>query len=241
MASSSSLEQALHKTQASINWANILQLATMALTGLSFLCMTLPAIVLTLTYGIQDQGNRLTMNSFLETAGFSAELSLFISQFMGLFSLFVMVVSAISGIVYLVWVYRINKNLEVMGIQGKTYSPVWAILWHFIPLLNLVKPFAVVREAWKASTSNQEKFDSGWQQEKTPVIITAWWVLFLLYSLTNNTIPSRIYSDTLYLYLIVSTASQALGVASSAITALLIRQLARRQEEKITLLISKQP
>ena len=46
----------------------------------------------------------------------------------------------------LMWVHRAYRNLPALGARDMAYSPGWAVGWWFIPFLNLVRPYQVVRE-----------------------------------------------------------------------------------------------
>jgi hypothetical protein len=57
----------------------------------------------------------------------------------------------VASILFLIWFHRAYKNLRPLGAVNLTYSPGWAVGGFFVPFLNLVRPFQVMREIWKAS------------------------------------------------------------------------------------------
>jgi hypothetical protein len=42
-----------------------------------------------------------------------------------------------ASILFLVWVYRVNVNVRVMGAVGLRISPRWSVGFFFIPIFNL--------------------------------------------------------------------------------------------------------
>lgn len=79
---------------------------------------------------------------------------------------------------FLIWLYRAYANLQQSSVEGLAHSPRWAVSWYFIPVMNLFKPFSVMKELVLASfhaVSNPEH----WKLKKAPGYIMVWWLLFL--------------------------------------------------------------
>jgi hypothetical protein len=89
-------------------------------------------------------------------------------------------VAMATGVFFLIWIYRAHKNLKALGATDLKYSPGWAIGGFFIPVLNIVRPYQVVAEIWRASAPNARRSGSVWSSESTPVFIGLWWGLWLL-------------------------------------------------------------
>jgi hypothetical protein len=81
-----------------------------------------------------------------------------------------------AGIAFLVWVYRANRNARALGAEGMTYSPGWSMGWFFVPLANLVMPYRVLRELWKASTPGAGAY---WRHAPVSSILGVWWAACL--------------------------------------------------------------
>ena len=90
-------------------------------------------------------------------------------------------VSLVTAVFFLVWIYRAHKNLKALGVTELKYSPGWAIGGFFVPVINIVRPYQVVTEIWKASGSGARRSGgAAWIYEPTPVFISLWWGLWLL-------------------------------------------------------------
>jgi len=57
-----------------------------------------------------------------------------------------LVIEIIAFIIMLYWFYRANKNTHIFGATGIS-SPTMAVIWWFIPILNLWKPYKVAKDS----------------------------------------------------------------------------------------------
>jgi hypothetical protein len=90
-------------------------------------------------------------------------------------------IAMVTGVFFLIWIYRAHKNLRALGATDLKYSPGWAIGGFFIPVLNVVRPYQVVTEIWKASGPGARRSGgASWIYESPPVFISLWWGLWLL-------------------------------------------------------------
>ena len=97
----------------------------------------------------------------------------------GYLGLLFSVLGFIATIVILIWFYRANKNIHAFGAK-EVSSPRMAVIWWFIPILFLWKPYRVASEIYHASDP-QIVLSSGneWKNSSSD-IIKLWWVLGLL-------------------------------------------------------------
>ena len=90
-------------------------------------------------------------------------------------------VFVVTGILVLLWIYRANYNAHVLGASGMRFSPGWSIGWYFIPILNLWKPYQVMKEIWQASSNPQD-----WKRQKVSSLLPWWWFLWLTTGIAAN-------------------------------------------------------
>ena len=62
-------------------------------------------------------------------------------------------VYGVAAVYWCMWVHRTYRNLSALGAAGLRRTPGWAVAYYFIPVLNLFRPFEVMRETWRASDS----------------------------------------------------------------------------------------
>jgi hypothetical protein len=57
----------------------------------------------------------------------------------------------ITAIMFLMWFHRVHRNLRSLGAQRLKFSPGWAVGGFFVPFLNLVRPYHVMKEVREGS------------------------------------------------------------------------------------------
>jgi hypothetical protein len=72
----------------------------------------------------------------------------------------------VSGIVSLVWVFRVARNAKYLEGSPQKFSPGWAVGWYFIPVATLWKPFQAMAEIWRRSA---------WPVQRAPDGLLGWW------------------------------------------------------------------
>jgi len=92
----------------------------------------------------------------------------------------ILVIEIVALIITLYWFYRANKNIHAFGAK-EVSSPAMAVIWWFIPILDLWKPHSIAQQIWKASNP-QIMLSNGieWKNSPRSNVIILWWVLFLL-------------------------------------------------------------
>lgn len=85
----------------------------------------------------------------------------------------------VATVFWFMWVYRTYRNLPALGAEGLRFSPGWAVGYAFIPVLNLFRPFQVMRETWRASDA---RYDGGtnWMGLAAPALLGWWWAMHLV-------------------------------------------------------------
>ncbi len=87
----------------------------------------------------------------------------------------------VAGICFLVWTYRLSRNLRVLGVVGLKFTPGWAVGYFFIPIISLWKPYQVFQEIWRASDPGPAPRSGGaWQNLPVPALLGFWWVLWMI-------------------------------------------------------------
>jgi|GEM_PF-1955869 len=150
----------------------------------------------------------------------------------------------LTAVSFLAWIYRAHKNLKALGATDLKYSPGWAIGGFFIPFLNIVRPYQVVSEIWRASRGETRWSDSaGWIYAETPIFIAVWWgtwlTLGILDSLGVFTVWGALGADRLLVATRYRIFYHIVGVASAALAIAVVRKINDRQESAHRLIWSK--
>lgn len=161
------------------------------------------------------------------------------------------VISFIVTIIMLIWFYRANKNIHAFGAK-EISSPRMAVIWWFIPILQLWKPYSIAQQIWKVSNP-QLSISNGteWKKLAGSRIIKLWWVLGLIYTavavigtifmmiavgLDNYLNPEQATQGTVELTVfysnIIGISSNILAILSTLFFIRMIKQVSAWQEIK---------
>ncbi|MFI1169612.1 DUF4328 domain-containing protein [Streptomyces sp. NPDC020801] len=137
----------------------------------------------------------------------------------------------VTGIVFIVWFYRVRVNAGYFAQDVCTMARGWAIGAWFVPVGNLWLPYRVASEIWQASA--QSAPDGSWRTvSKAPV--TAWWTLTITSAVIGRAGSSLTDSATTLADLRHAVALAALGDLLNAVAAVLaivfVRRLTRMQQ-----------
>lgn len=91
------------------------------------------------------------------------------------------VLTLITIVFFSMWIYRAAANVVEAGVPGFDYTPGWAVGWFFIPIANLFKPFAAMRQIWNASHGEQ-----GDRLDHAHGPLALWWGCWLLSNIASN-------------------------------------------------------
>lgn len=128
---------------------------------------------------------------------------------LALFGLVQIALFIATALAVLRWLYVANGNARSLGADDLTGSPAWAVGWFFVPLANLVMPYVMVRDMWKASVNPRD-----WQAESSPGLVILWWGCWLV-SQIASTIAFRL---ELEMGMEASDATRMLGLASDLVS-----------------------
>jgi uncharacterized protein DUF4328 len=78
-----------------------------------------------------------------------------------------------AGIVWLTWLHRAYGNLALVGSKRSRFSPGRAVGYWFVPLVNLVLAYQVMKDLWLRSDSLNDR--DGYDRLPAPAYLTGWW------------------------------------------------------------------
>lgn len=141
-------------------------------------------------------------------------------------------------VVFILWLHRSYKNLPAFGLQTE-HTPGWAAGSWFIPFLNLVRPYQIVRETWKKSDPGVDHsggFADDGPAARPATLVGVWWGFWLVANVVGN-VEGRLAGDAETPDQLASAAafgvvSNALTLAAAALAFLVVKTIDRMQEEK---------
>ena len=88
-------------------------------------------------------------------------------------------VFALTAVFFLAWLYRLRVNVRALGVRKLEFARRWSLLGFFVPVLNVVRPYQVIAEVWRASDpSVLDPFE--WKSVEAPQILALWWGTFVI-------------------------------------------------------------
>jgi hypothetical protein len=128
-------------------------------------------------------------------------------------------VIVVTGIPFLVWLWRARANAEFLaGVASQRRGRAWVIFGWFVPIVNFWFPHQVVSDIWTASN-----------QATAKTIVNAWWTTYLG-SVIVNRVTRRVESvDGI---LVASVLSTALYLAAGVLLYMIINQITAWQTER---------
>jgi len=104
--------------------------------------------------------------------------------------LFSVIVFLTSAILYFIWVRRSYRNLHTLQFKPTEFSSGWAIGSYFVPILNLFRPYTMMKEIWFGSQPENNLEDEGnsevHERRTSTSFLAIWWTAFLINGTANN-------------------------------------------------------
>lgn len=101
------------------------------------------------------------------------------------------VATGVAAIPVLRWFYVTNRNAHAVSSPhrwGPLTSPIWAVLWFFVPVASLLRPFSLFSGTWRLSAAPDAP-----ETVRVPALLRWWWGLWLAH-LSLGTITPRLYA-----------------------------------------------
>ena len=140
-------------------------------------------------------------------------------------------------VTFLMWLFRVFKNLPSLRSDQMEFTPGWAVGWWFIPFANLVKPFQAVRTAW-AESDPEVELEHGFLTSVgsgAPGFISAWWALWIVSNIVSN-ITNRLEGAALageeVIVGYLTVVSSALWVIAAGFAIKVVLNITERQEQR---------
>jgi hypothetical protein len=153
-----------------------------------------------------------------------------------------------TAVFFLMWIHRAHRNLPSLGAVGLKYSPGWAVGGFFVPFLNLVRPYQVVQEVWRASDPEADPGDHvSWRLPRSSPLILVWWVSWLAMNFvayaSRRGARANATIDNLITRSWIEIAHGFIGIVAAVLAIPVIRQIndfQERKAERIAVLTQRQ-
>ena len=136
-----------------------------------------------------------------------------------------------TAVLWLVWLHRAYTNLVFVGSKRVRFSPTWAVGYWFIPFVNLVRAYQVMKDLWLRSDSRNDR--DGYDDLPAPVLLRGWWGMSLAWaglepvfaSIARDARTAEQLSDATHMGIAVG----AVGIVATVLAIRVVREIDRRQ------------
>jgi hypothetical protein len=121
--------------------------------------------------------------------------------FVGVFSVSVFAtigILVLCWVSFLMWLHRAAKNARGFGWRRPFTSPTMTVACWFIPFLNLIRPYQVVKAIYWASEPAADDLPSDWVR-RIPQIFPIWWMTWILGNIIEQVASKLEDSETMML------------------------------------------
>lgn len=206
-------------------WASF----TKTLTYLFIACLFLEVITLISDFMELNHLNQLH-GGLYETDEIATQATEASEDRQGIIALIYLPIYISSFILFFMYVYRSNHNSRYLGAKDLKQSPAWAVIWAFIPIMNVWKFYQSMKEIWQSSID-----PLNWRQVKIPSLLLVWWIVFLV----SNAVAMRSFRYSLreatFENLIMATkfsiASEIIELPLLVMSIMIIRKITKAQVE----------
>jgi hypothetical protein len=150
-----------------------------------------------------------------------------------------LVVLTAAWIAFLRWVYRAYKVLPALGAEIVKYTPGWAVIWFYVPVLNWILPIQVMTELWiKSGPQNPGAEGPNRPPAPTPLIFPFWWMIWLATSVISVFAASAVTDsntlDAIARAIWLEVVADGAIAAAMLFTIVVVNTIDKRQQETIT-------
>ena len=144
----------------------------------------------------------------------------------------------VLAIAFLTWLYRVRLNELALGVTDGGVSVGYSIWVWFIPIVQLFRPYQILKEVWWAS--GEFAGVDGSQDSPVWTLLNWWWGLWIAGTLVCNLLSNVMksvsagdLSERLTVHIAadyVQILSSVLLMGSALMAVALVREITRRQD-----------
>ncbi|HRI61468.1 MAG TPA: DUF4328 domain-containing protein [Saprospiraceae bacterium] len=140
-------------------------------------------IVVTLVFA----GSQWWQAGLVEAGDLTTEIAGQSDMIVGLSALVFLAVLIACAVVFILWFRRAYANLHRIeaGNSILSYTEGWAAGAWFVPFINLVRPYTIMKEIWNETQSNiPGKIEREGLQETS--LVGWWWAAWITFNIVSN-------------------------------------------------------
>ncbi len=137
----------------------------------------------------------------------------------------------VIGFSLIQWMYRCYRNLELIDQKGLTTTSNWTIICWFIPLLNWVRPFFIMKEIYFGTASDGRSLNMA---QKAPFYISLWWTCWVTQGIMGRTSQIILNRDPSNILInVLSIGSNLFEIGAAVFLLRVIKEITELQNHRI--------
>ena len=137
-----------------------------------------------------------------------------------------------TGIIWLVWLRRAYRNLALVGSKRSRFTTRQAVGYWFIPLVNLVRAYQVMKDLWLRSESMNDR--DAYDDLPAPPLLSGWWGMSLAWGLLEPVVAATARNARTALELTnvtdVALVGSVVGIVAMVLAIRVVRGIDQRQQ-----------
>lgn len=132
----------------------------------------------------------------------------------------------LSAVMFCVWVFRASKNVRALGTRRMRFSAGLCVVWFFVPIMSLFKPYQAVREIYVCS--NPEVPENARYEGESLQLLGWWWAAWIAALVLANVSDPETENMSMW----GSVPGNAAGILAAILAIAVVVKIHRRQERK---------
>ena len=137
-----------------------------------------------------------------------------------------------TGIIWLTWLQRAYRNLALVGSKRSRFSTRQAVGYWFIPFVNLVLGYQVMKDLWLRSESMNDR--DGYDDLPAPALLSGWWGMSLTWGVLEPVVAATARTARTPLELTnitdVALVGGVIGIVATVLAIRVVRGIDQRQQ-----------
>tara|TARA_B100000963_G_scaffold197151_1_gene171554 strand:- start:64 stop:813 length:750 start_codon:yes stop_codon:yes gene_type:complete len=100
-----------------------------------------------------------------------------IEYFFAIYATPFILITVVGFIFAAIWIYRANYNVRCLGATRLIFTPGTSVIWYFVPIANLWKPYQAMKEIFIKSHNLNENVD---KINNAPSFFALWWFCWIV-------------------------------------------------------------
>ena len=132
----------------------------------------------------------------------------------------------LSAVMFCVWAFRANKNVRALGVSHMRFTPGWCVIWFFVPIMSLFKPYQAIKEIY--IHSNPELSEPPRYESESVQLVGWWWTAWIAALMFASFSDPNAQNISIW----GSTPAQVTGILAALLAIGVVITVHRRQERK---------